>query len=68
MLTLFGKYHGTLKKDGYFWVNPFCEGINPGAAPASMTTVNGQHQLQLWGQQEDLPENHDPEQREADRQ
>lgn len=27
VLTLFGKYHGTLKKDGYFWVNPFCEGI-----------------------------------------
>ena len=33
VLTLFGKYHGTLKGDGYFWVNPFCEGINPGGRP-----------------------------------
>ena len=24
VLTLFGQYHGTLKGDGYFWVNPFC--------------------------------------------
>ena len=40
VLTLFGKYHGTLKKDGYFWVNPFCEGINPGGAPTTVT-ING---------------------------
>ena len=49
VLTLFGKYHGTLKKDGYFWVNPFCEGINPGAAPASMTTVNGNTSFSFGG-------------------
>ena len=29
VLTLFGKYHGTLKKEGYFWVNPFCSAFNP---------------------------------------
>lgn len=29
VLTLFGNYYGTLKKDGYFWVNPFCTAINP---------------------------------------
>ena len=23
VLTLFGKYVGTVKKDGFFWVNPF---------------------------------------------
>jgi len=23
VLTLFGKYQGTVKKDGFFWVNPF---------------------------------------------
>ena len=51
VLTLFGKYHGTLKKDGYFWVNPFCEGINPGAAPRLYDHCQRQHQLQLWGQQ-----------------
>ena len=40
VFTLFGKYHGTLKGDGYFWVNPFCEGINPGGAPTTVT-ING---------------------------
>ena len=48
VLTLFGKYHGTLKKDGYFWVNPFCEGINPGAQGSSMTTnLNGSTTVSL---------------------
>ena len=49
VLTLFGKYYGTLKKDGYFWVNPFCEGINPGAAPASMSTINGNTSVTFGG-------------------
>ncbi|MDE5558387.1 MAG: SPFH domain-containing protein [Ruminococcus sp.] len=31
VLTLFGKYHGTLKGDGFFWVNPFCVAVNPAA-------------------------------------
>lgn len=29
VLALFGKYYGTLKKPGFFWVNPFCTAINP---------------------------------------
>ena len=49
VFTLFGKYHGTLKQDGYFWVNPFCEGINPGAQPASMTTINGNTSFSFGG-------------------
>lgn len=32
VLTLFGRYVGTLKKDGFYWVNPFCVGVNPAAA------------------------------------
>lgn len=69
VLTLFGKYHGTLKKDGYFWVNPFCEGINPGAQGSSMTTnLNGSTTVSLGRKQKDFPEDHDLEQREADRQ
>ncbi|MBR3535036.1 MAG: SPFH domain-containing protein [Oscillospiraceae bacterium] len=32
VLTLFGKYKGTLKGDGFFWVNPFCTAFNPAAA------------------------------------
>ena len=31
VLTLFGKYIGTLKGDGFFFVNPFCTAVNPAA-------------------------------------
>jgi len=31
VLTLFGKYVGTLKGDGFFFVNPFCISVNPAA-------------------------------------
>ncbi len=31
VLTLFGKYVGTIKGDGFFWVNPFCTSFNPAA-------------------------------------
>lgn len=31
VLTLFGKYVGTLKNDGFYYVNPFCTAINPAA-------------------------------------
>ena len=29
VLTLFGKYVGTLKGDGFYYVNPFCSAVNP---------------------------------------
>lgn len=35
VLTLFGKYHGSIKKDGFFWVNPFCSTYNPAAGAAA---------------------------------
>lgn len=31
VLTLFGKYIGTLKEPGFYFVNPFCSPINPAA-------------------------------------
>lgn len=31
VLTLFGKYVGTLKDHGFYYVNPFCTGVNPAA-------------------------------------
>ena len=31
VLTLFGKYIGTLKGEGFYWVNPFCSAVNPAA-------------------------------------
>ncbi len=31
VLTLFGKYVGTLKSEGFYYVNPFCTAVNPAA-------------------------------------
>ncbi|MDY3079756.1 MAG: SPFH domain-containing protein [Oscillospiraceae bacterium] len=31
VLTLFGKYVGTLKEPGFYFVNPFCTAVNPAA-------------------------------------
>lgn len=31
VLTLFGKYVGTIKGDGFYFVNPFCVSFNPAA-------------------------------------
>lgn len=31
VLTLFGKYIGTLRNEGFYFVNPFCTGFNPAA-------------------------------------
>ena len=32
VLTLFGKYVGTIKESGFYFVNPFCVAVNPAAA------------------------------------
>lgn len=40
VLTLFGKYHGTIKKPGYFLVNPFASAFNPGLSV--VTNAQGQ--------------------------
>ncbi|MBQ5782656.1 MAG: SPFH domain-containing protein [Oscillospiraceae bacterium] len=31
VLTLFGKYIGTIKDEGFYFVNPFCSSVNPAA-------------------------------------
>lgn len=31
VVTLFGDYLGTLKQEGYYWLNPFCAFVNPAA-------------------------------------
>jgi regulator of protease activity HflC (stomatin/prohibitin superfamily) len=40
VLTLFGKYIGTLKGEGFYYVNPFCVGVNPTAGKPEPTTAN----------------------------
>ena len=39
VLTLFGKYRGTLKGAGFFWVNPFCVAVNPASGMVSPATA-----------------------------
>lgn len=41
VLTLFGKYYGTIKEDGFFWTNPFCTSINPSKEGKSSVTIEG---------------------------
>lgn len=38
VLALFGNYYGTLKKDGFYWVNPFVSAINPTVKDIPATT------------------------------
>ncbi len=32
VLTLFGRYYGTLSGEGFYFVNPFCTAVNPAAS------------------------------------
>ena len=38
VLTLFGRYYGTLKGAGFFWVNPFAMAMNPAAGKVSTSS------------------------------
>jgi len=40
VLTLFGKYYGTIKKYGFFFVNPFATGRNPVAEKQSEQSLS----------------------------
>lgn len=48
VLTLFGEYKGVLKKAGFYWVNPFCTGINPTSkqigVAATQIAANKEHE------------------------
>ena len=39
VMTLFGRYVGTLKDTGFFWVNPFCVAVNPAAGVTATTSA-----------------------------
>jgi regulator of protease activity HflC (stomatin/prohibitin superfamily) len=39
VLTLFGRYYGTLKGDGFFYVNPFVSAVNPAFNTTTATTT-----------------------------
>jgi regulator of protease activity HflC (stomatin/prohibitin superfamily) len=40
VLTLFGKYIGTLKGEGFFYVNPFVQAVNPAAGTVMTSGVD----------------------------
>ena len=40
VLTLFGKYTGTLKKEGIFYVDPFSTAVNPAVSAEAPATVS----------------------------
>ena len=46
VLTLFGKYVGTLKDAGFYFVNPFCTAVNP-AAKTKLNQSNDVQQVSL---------------------
>ena len=43
VLTLFGRYYGTLKGEGFYFVNPFVSSINPAgnAATSALLSIEG---------------------------
>ncbi|MBE6860392.1 MAG: SPFH domain-containing protein [Ruminococcus sp.] len=49
VLTLFGKYIGTIKGDGFYFVNPFCTAVNPAAQTKLRQSgdVNGSSPLSI---------------------
>ena len=42
VLTLFGRYYGTLRSDGFFFVNPFVSSINPATTETSTGTLSAE--------------------------
>lgn len=43
VLTLFGKYYGTLTGPGFFYVNPFVSAVYPAARPAQAAAVTSEN-------------------------
>jgi regulator of protease activity HflC (stomatin/prohibitin superfamily) len=39
VFTLFGKYYGTIKREGFFMVNPFVTAVNPSAGTPGATSA-----------------------------
>jgi len=55
VLTLFGKYYGTLKKEGIFFVNPFVVGFNPVAESANNASQQNSMEQQASGKKPAAP-------------
>ena len=51
VLTLFGKYIGTLKGEGFFYVNPFVSAVNPTVHAGMASATDDQNPMNLQAQQ-----------------
>lgn len=51
VLTLFGKYIGTLKGEGFFYVNPFVSAVNPTVHAGMATATDDQNPLMQMNKQ-----------------
>ena len=47
VLTLFGRYYGTLKGEGFFFVNPFVAAVNPAAISTSTGNLSAEQAVSL---------------------
>ena len=60
VLTLFGKYYGTLKGEGFFFVNPLVTATNPAAHTPSAGAAGAEHQAVGKGAQHSVNINWPP--------
>lgn len=51
VLTLFGKYIGTLKGEGFFYVNPFVSAVNPAVGRSTATGTEDQNPVFQYNNQ-----------------
>ncbi len=40
VFTLFGKYYGTIKKEGFYYINPFAGALHPNASVSETSSIN----------------------------
>lgn len=47
VLVLFGNYYGIIKKEGYYWVNPFCSAINPTSSGINISKSSSDEKVDI---------------------
>ncbi len=55
VLTLFGRYYGTIKRSGFFWVNPFATTFSPAYNSAKVDAAQKAKELQKEGKAAIIP-------------
>lgn len=57
VLTLFGQYHGTIKRSGFFYVNPFCTSFSPAYNSAKTAAAAQAKEAEKQGRMAIVPVN-----------